>query len=575
MFQLKTIRTKVSFFVALCLCIVFSATAWINGSTSVRSLERISTQAIDALHKAGKDNAINTFASLETGTVGSLERGEMLVFSELLTSMGQMNGVLEIGLTDPTGKITYSSNAANIDTAMDRQLFSTIVANGSRLSEQEVGETIILAKPHLMESDCLRCHTKAKRDELSGVLFVHYDLSAEYALKNQMLTIADQSTRSSVKINIITGVIGLLLAVLSLYLMLGSLVQKPLEKVRVLIEKISLGHQTEPLNLTQQDEIGETARSMDQLAHSLEVEVVETIEQLSQGNLSVTVAPRDNDDVVLTALNKLCTDMNGVICEIDSAAGQISNGADQVSDTSQSLSQGATEQAAAMEQISASMNELSGQTGANADNAKAANALTETTKSQAVSGQSQMQEMVQSMVAINQSSQNISKIIKTIEEIAFQTNLLALNAAVEAARAGQHGKGFAVVAEEVRNLAARSAKAAQETARIIEDSVSKVEDGAQCANDTAVSLENIVNGIAKITDLVSEITVSSTEQAEGIAQISTGLSQMDKVTQQNTATSEESAASAEQLAAHATHLRQLMERFQTSSTNSSRLLPPS
>lgn len=572
--QLKTIRAKVSFLVALCLCLVFSATAWISGSTSVRSLDKISSQAIDALYAAGKDNAKNTFASLETGTVGSLERGEMFVFSELLTSMGQMKGVLEIGLTDPTGKITYSSNDGSIDTILQQQLFADVVSNGSHLFEQEVGETIYLAKPHLMESDCLRCHTKAKRGELSGVLFVHYDLSAVHALKNEMMAIADQSTRSSIKVSIVTGIVGLFLAVLCLYLMLGSLVQKPLEKVRVIIEQISLGRRAERLNLTQQDEIGETARSMDQLAQSLETEVVATIEQLSQGNLCVTVAPRDQDDVVLTALNKLCTDMNGVIGEIDSAAGQISNGADQVSDTSQSLSQGATEQAAAMQQISASMNELSGQTGANADNAKAANALTETTKVQAVSGQSQMQEMVQSMVAINQSSQNISKIIKTIEEIAFQTNLLALNAAVEAARAGQHGKGFAVVAEEVRNLAARSAKAAQETARIIEDSVSKVEDGAQCANDTAVSLENIVNGIAKITDLVSEITVSSTEQAEGISQISTGLSQMDNVVQQNTATSEESAASAEQLAAHANHLRHLMERFQTSSADPSRLLPP-
>lgn len=573
---LNTIQSKVSFLVALCLCVVFAATAWINSSTSVENLEQISSQAIEALDRSSKKNAHNTFVSLETGAVGSLERGEMTVFSELLLSMGQMAGVLEIGLTDPDGKITYSSNRQNLQSSLDRQLFTAAVANGERVLEDESGDTLVLAKPHLMKSDCLRCHTRSKRGDLSGVLFVRYDMSEDHGVGKQMQAITAASTRSSIKINIVTGICGLLLAVLSLFLMLGSLVQKPLEKVRMVIEEMSLGHRTSRLNLSQKDEIGDTARSMDILADSLETEIVDTIEQLAKGDLTATVTARDRDDVVRTSLNQLCGDLNNVIGEINSAAAQISTGADQVSDSSQSLSQGATQQAAAMEQISASMNELSGQTAHNADNAKAANVLTEDTKKQAMAGQQQMQVMVQSMATINESSHNISKIIKTIEEIAFQTNLLALNAAVEAARAGQHGKGFAVVAEEVRNLAARSAKAAQETAGIIEDSVHKVEDGAHCANETAVSLENIVAGIAKITDLVSEITVSSTEQAEGINQISTGLGQMDQVTQQNTATSEESAASAEQLASHAGHLRQLMCRFTTtSSTSQNRLLPPS
>ena len=220
------------------------------------------------------------------------------------------------------------------------------------------------------------------------------------------------------------------------------------------------------------------------------------------------------------------------------------------------------------------MNELTAQTKLNADNATQATRLVGEARHSAEDGSNLMKELVVAMDEINTSSRDISKIIKAIDEIAFQTNLLALNAAVEAARAGQHGKGFAVVAEEVRNLAARSAKAAQETAELIESSGKKVANGTGVAERTEQALGQIVGDVAKVSDLVAEIAAASNEQAEGIDQVNQGLSQIDRVTQQTTAIAEESAAAAEELSGLSDRLRQMLSRFQLRGNNATAAVAP-
>ncbi len=342
-------------------------------------------------------------------------------------------------------------------------------------------------------------------------------------------------------------------------------ISRPLIRVAGMLKDLEMGRIGKRLNLSRKDEIGEMARSMDSFIESLETDMITSVQKLAAGDLTFKVTPRDEQDVVRGSLKKLGEDLTGVMENLQVAGEQISSGSLQVSNTGQALSQGATEQASSLEEISASMNQMTSQTRVNADNASQANRLSTQAKESAEQGNARMQAMVGAMADINVSSQNISKIIKTIDEIAFQTNLLALNAAVEAARAGQHGKGFAVVAEEVRNLAARSARAAQETAELIEGSVQKVASGAQIADQTAEALGKIVTDISKITDLVAEIAVASKEQALGIDQVNEGLSQVDQVTQQNTASAEESAAAAQELSSQAAQLQQMLQRFRLDS----------
>lgn len=295
---------------------------------------------------------------------------------------------------------------------------------------------------------------------------------------------------------------------------------------------------------------------------------LEMIQTMSQGDLRMRLGIRTKDEIGVMAqkMDEYAETLNRILGEIYEAAEQVSSGSSQVSDGSQELSQGATEQASAIEELTSSVSQIAAQTRQNAENAGEANKLADEARRNAEQGNNQMGKMLDSMDEINQSSTNISKIIKVIDDIAFQTNILALNAAVEAARAGQHGKGFAVVAEEVRNLAAKSAGAAKETTALIEGSMNKVSAGTQIANETAKSLEKIVNDVARAAELVSRIATASNEQAAGIAQIDKGIEQVSQVVQTNSATAEQSASASEELSGQAQILKDMVSQFKLSGT---------
>ena len=236
---------------------------------------------------------------------------------------------------------------------------------------------------------------------------------------------------------------------------------------------------------------------------------------------------------------------------LDEGANQVAAASSQVSASSQSLAEGASEQAASLEETSASLEEISSMTKKNADNAQTTKGLANKARVTADAGAGEMELMSQAMQEIKTSSDDIAKIIKTIDEIAFQTNILALNAAVEAARAGEAGMGFAVVADEVRNLAQRSAQAAKETSAQIEAAIGKTAQGVQRSGKVAQSLAEIVTNIRRVDELVAEIATASKEQSEGLNQVNTAVTEMDKVTQSNAAGAEETASTVEELSAQA------------------------
>jgi len=354
---------------------------------------------------------------------------------------------------------------------------------------------------------------------------------------------------------ILTSLVILFIGTLAAWWITRSIVS-PLRDTMSMIKELEAGRLSKRLDFSRQDEIGEMAASLNAFADHLEQEIMTAFNQLADGNFTF-----ETKGLIQDPLNNVNRALNELLLEIRSMGEHIQTGSRQIADSSQQLSLGATSQASSVEEITRSMSSISQQTRRNADNAQQARGLSERTRNSAEQGNEHIEQMLIAIEEINQSGVNVSKIIKVIDEIAFQTNLLALNAAVEAARAGQHGKGFAVVAEEVRNLAARSAKAASETTLLIQGSTQKAERGVKIAHQTADALSEIVTETAEVSELIRKIAAASTEQAQDIEHITAGLAKIDTVAQQNTSLAEQSASASAQLSEQAERMHQRLEQF--------------
>ncbi len=346
------------------------------------------------------------------------------------------------------------------------------------------------------------------------------------------------------------------------YTMTGN-IRKPISILVDASKKVAEGDTDVELVQTSTDEMGVMMKCVDEIVENIRKQE-DVIDRIADGDLCMKIVPRSESDLMSRSLKKMVDDNNFILKDIQQAAWQISNSSSELSAASQTLAQGATEQASAIEQITASVKDIASQARQNAELTEDVKAVVGSAKNSAVSGNAQMQEMVKAMQGISEASESISRIIKVIDDIAFQTNILALNAAVEAQRAGTYGKGFAVVAEEVRNLAAKSAAASKETGELIEASMKKVERGSELAKNTAEALGDITERVDRIVGLIDGSASASNIQATAASQIDTALSQVSTVVQTNSATSEECAASCIQLSGQAERLKELLGHYKLS-----------
>jgi methyl-accepting chemotaxis protein len=444
-------------------------------------------------------------------------------------------------IADPSNS---NNNFKNVEEAYGNEL-SNLILSGADFDEVEVDNKAYLVKS--IESEKTNWRYVALLDK-EDILSPITDL-----IRLEMIIIS------------IVSLLAVLFGIIT-----SQKISKPIKEVSEAANKIAGGDFYVQLQTKASGEVGELVDSFKRIGITLVEykeyiqEIANVLNQIAQGNLCFELKQEYIGEFskVKDSLLNISENLSQTIENVKSSSEQIAMASSQVASGAQSLAQGTTEQASSIEEFSATIADISMQIKNTANNADLANREVVSTSEEVINSNSQMQEMKLAMNNINAKSAQISKIIKTIEDIAFQTNILALNAAVEAARAGSAGKGFAVVADEVRNLAQKSADAAKNTTMLIEETVQAVERGSQIVDITAQSMINVVAGSDQVRDFVNDIARTSKEQSDAVSQILIGVEQISSVIQSNSATAEESAAASEELSSQADLLKQHVNQFQ-------------
>ncbi|MCI9643984.1 MAG: methyl-accepting chemotaxis protein [Oscillibacter sp.] len=389
--------------------------------------------------------------------------------------------------------------------------------------------------------------------------------------------ISQQNMVSTIAIiAIIVAMVIATLVVIRIALLIIKSIVIPTEKVRAALVGFSEGKLDIPVDYESKSELGEMCDALRSSQHTLVGVIQDTcrlLEEMGNGNFNCRTEVEElyvgELSSMLKSIRIINRSLSDTLAQISLSGEQVSSGSDQVSTGAQALAQGATEQASAVQELSATIAEISTRSQSNAKRSEEAIDHSKNADLRVRESADYMEEMVKAMEKISGSSQEIGKIIATIENIAFQTNILALNAAVEAARAGSAGKGFAVVADEVRNLATKSDQAAKATKELIDNSITAVQDGSEIVKRVSESLDKTVQATNESMSALQEIAKAVEEEASAIAQVTEGIDQISSVVQTNSATSEQSAAASEELSSQASLMKDLLSKFHLRSDSGS------
>lgn len=440
-----------------------------------------------------------------------------------------------------------------VGTKLSAELNDIVLVKG----ESYVGNAQILGVDHL----CSYVPTKGDDGKINGLIFSGISISD-----------ANEQVTSTVKATCVLGAVIVVICIVLLAAYIRRIVSRPLSKLTILAQTMERGElglndrKKVEVNIHSNNEIGFLAETFEKTILRLKGyigEISTVLESIAQGDLTLATSQTYVGDFasIKESLDNILDKLNDTMSQIVESSEHVSNGSEQMSIGAQALSQGAVEQASAVEELDSNIRQISEQVGKTAENAVQASQKVEAVGAQLMESNQKMQEMIDAMETIDARSNEIGKIIKTIENISSQTNILALNAAVEAARAGEVGKGFAVVAEEVRELAGRSSEASKSTADLIERSIEAVKAGTRIASETAEQLISVVSGANEVVETTNLIAEAARAQADSVFEIREQINQISNVVQTNSATAEESAATSQQLSSQAGLLRNMIGMF--------------